>query len=159
MSRAFSEALTTSANGQPINLSSILELAPEQLLSVKGQVVSISSINIVQTYYGGKQDLMIRDKRPYCMCQGSAVGQVCRNRWSKQNLLVYKPQNKSVQVWAVPEYPTVRTLRRNRRHAIQHSHSSGPIWARCQYHTYGQRQHYRNTQSFQVPLLLVMQKM
>ncbi|KAJ7394560.1 hypothetical protein OS493_000376 [Desmophyllum pertusum] len=75
MSRAFSEALTTSANGQPINLSSILELAPEQLLSVKGQVVSISSINIVQTYYGGKQDLMIRDKRPYCMCQGSAVGQ------------------------------------------------------------------------------------
>jgi hypothetical protein len=61
---AISEELAASSTGDPIKLCSVHTLAGEQLISVKGQVSSISAVKTVSTHFSAntpKQDIIIRD--------------------------------------------------------------------------------------------------
>ena len=61
---AISEELASSSSGDPIKLSSIHTLAGEQLISVKGEVASVSAVKNVSTHFSAntpKQDVIIRD--------------------------------------------------------------------------------------------------
>ena len=61
---AYQDHLTVSSSDTIINLSSISRLAPEQLVAVKCQVVSISGVKLVPSrfqYNLKKQGLLIRD--------------------------------------------------------------------------------------------------
>lgn len=60
----FSDELTASSADAPINISSVYKLAAERLIAVKGQVVQISGIKVINTTSKGKlqkQEIVIRD--------------------------------------------------------------------------------------------------
>lgn len=59
----FSDELSTISQNSVINLSSILKLAPEQLITVKAQVTNISAVKVFNSNRGKlqKQDVIIRD--------------------------------------------------------------------------------------------------
>lgn len=60
----YSEDLAASTSGQPISLSAVHNLAAEQLISIKGQVTSMSGVKIITTQFSGKtekQEVIIRD--------------------------------------------------------------------------------------------------
>lgn len=62
----FMDGLTAISDGI-INISSIYNLAPEQLITVRGEVTNISAVKLVATSQGKlkKQELLIRDTTPY----------------------------------------------------------------------------------------------
>ena len=49
---SFSEELTTTATGKPLNISAIQKVAAEQLISIKAKVVSLSRAKVQSTRYG-----------------------------------------------------------------------------------------------------------
>jgi hypothetical protein len=60
----YSEDLAASTTGQPISLSSIHNLAGEQLICIKGPATSISGIKILTTQFSGrteKQEVIVRN--------------------------------------------------------------------------------------------------
>ena len=59
----YAEELSSSATGKPVNILSILNLAPEQLILVKGKVLKMSGVKIQTTRFGKlqKQDVIIAD--------------------------------------------------------------------------------------------------
>lgn len=63
----FSEELKNIESGKPLNISSIQKLAAEQLICIKGKVVSLSSAKILPTRYGPlrKQDVFLADPTAY----------------------------------------------------------------------------------------------
>lgn len=63
----FSEELTATATGKPLNISLIHKLAAEQLICVKAKVVSLSGVKVLSTRYGPlkKQDVIIADPTAY----------------------------------------------------------------------------------------------
>ena len=64
ISFAYSEELAKSTTGQPISLSSIHNLAGEQLICIKGQTTSMSGIKIITTQFSGqtkKREVIVRD--------------------------------------------------------------------------------------------------
>ena len=52
---SFSEELTGTATGKPLNISAIQKVAGEQLISIKAKVVSLSGVKVQSTRYGGRQ--------------------------------------------------------------------------------------------------------
>ena len=60
---SFSEELTTTATGTPLNTSAIQKVAAEQLISIKAKAVSLSGTKVQSTRYGQhkKQDVVLAD--------------------------------------------------------------------------------------------------
>ena len=60
---SFSEELTTTATGKPLNISAIQKVAAEQLIFIKAKVVSLSGAKVQSTRYGQlkKQDVVLAD--------------------------------------------------------------------------------------------------
>ena len=49
---SFSEELTTTATGKPLNISAIQKVAAEQLITIKAKVVSLWGTKVQSTRYG-----------------------------------------------------------------------------------------------------------
>ena len=64
---AYSEELCLAGTGKPIPISSIIKLAAEQLIIVKGKVVKTSGVKMQPTRYGKlkKRDVVIADPTAY----------------------------------------------------------------------------------------------
>ena len=64
---AYAEELSLTGTGIPVGISSIPKLAAEQLIIVKGKVVTVSGVKMQSTRYGKlkKQDVVISDPTAY----------------------------------------------------------------------------------------------
>ena len=58
---SFSEELTTTATGKPLNISAIQKVAAEQLISIKAKVVSLSGTKVRSTRYGQLKKQVLAD--------------------------------------------------------------------------------------------------
>ncbi|XP_074618443.1 uncharacterized protein LOC141877389 isoform X1 [Acropora palmata] len=58
---SFSEELTTTATGKPLNISAIQKVAAEQLISIKAKVVSLSGTKVQSTRYGQLKKQVLAD--------------------------------------------------------------------------------------------------
>ena len=58
---SFSEELTTTATGKPLNISAIQKVAAQQLISIKAKVVSLSGTKVQSTRYGQLKKQVLAD--------------------------------------------------------------------------------------------------
>ena len=120
---SFSEELTTTATGKPLNISAIQKVAAEQLISIKAKVVSLSGAKVQSTRYGQlqKQDVVLADPTAHIklVLWGDYVDTLQLNKtyalnnvrvkFTKYKHYLNSPKNEEMNATEVTPYPLLST--------------------------------------------------